>query len=653
MQTSDKDADGRRPNAQMTVQDVRQPNPAGHPCDCDQIICLLDKIARHTCTSVNEIHRGTMALASMDAKLGQMLEIYRIEHAAAALAYDRLAKLRAEMEVCCPPETTDDAICTYEPCPPGGSSHGDTWTVASHARKPAADVPEQIRPWSIVQNPRHTGDQNIRRTPPGPFVGLLDPGKPTSSPQDFRSGPGTAPGAQSPVGFRTFTEAELKNSWPPDMSGAKGGDVVLMSGNLWLKLSVDGGKTFTDIDWTKIFAKDTTYGGWAGDQVVIYVPSIDCFVLYVQSFNGTGSNASVNAAKIALVSPADLKAFAGGRKAWTRQWDWTCADFGLSQRWLDFPDMTFGRDNLFVCTNVFVRDGAGNDQIVGKAVMTIPLLQLKAGGTVDYSYAFFDTSAERGVMGSPAQNVTGNEFYWAYHLSNSKMRIYFWQDGGTITARERDVINWPTGDAVAPAPGGVGDWITQDNRIVGATRRGNELWFAWTAASGRGAEGGFNFPYPQIQVARFDIGDDYKRVDQFAIWNPDFAFAYPSLVTNTDNEVGISLAWGGGPTLSGSHAVGILGDFVVWYGDASDTTVERDLITGGKVVKDAAGNPVLAPTRFGDYMHVRLAYPDTRFFGAFGYAVKADPALAAPEIGKFVYSYVEFGRQYPEPSPVR
>ena len=56
------------------------------------------------------------------------------------------------------------------------------------------------------------------------------------------------------------------------MSGAKGGDVVLMSGNLWLKLSVDGGKTFTDIDWTKIFAKDTTYGGWAGDQVVIYVP---------------------------------------------------------------------------------------------------------------------------------------------------------------------------------------------------------------------------------------------------------------------------------------------------------------------------------------------------------------------------------------------
>ena len=45
-----------------------------------------------------------------------------------------------------------------------------------------------------------------------------------------------------------------RKNWPPDMSGARGGDVVLMSGNLWLKLSVDGGKTFTDLDFTKIFA---------------------------------------------------------------------------------------------------------------------------------------------------------------------------------------------------------------------------------------------------------------------------------------------------------------------------------------------------------------------------------------------------------------
>ena len=30
------------------------------------------------------------------------------------------------------------------------------------------------------------------------------------------------------------------------------------------------------------------------------------------------------------------------------------------------------------------------------------------------------------------------------------------------------------------------------------------------------------------------------------IWNPDHAFGYPSLATNSDNEVGICLGWGGG-----------------------------------------------------------------------------------------------------------
>ena len=62
---------------------------------------------------------------------------------------------------------------------------------------------------------------------------------------------------------------------------------------------------------------------------------------------------------------------------------------------------------------------------------------------------------------------------------------------------------------------------------------------------------------------------------------------------------------------------------------------------------------MIAPTRFGDYLHVRLAQPDTRWFGAFGYAVKADASVAAPQAGKFVYSYIEFGRQVAPPTPIR
>lgn len=635
-------------------QDSRQnpyhtpPAKATSDCDCDQIVCLLDKIARTTCLTANEVHRNSAVLKSIDAALQALVEMHRTVNPGAALEYDRQAQLRAELHECCPPTEQEDEVCKYVPCPPkGGARGGDGWSAKSRGYVNLLQTPEEHHPWTFAARPRHQEDAGRGGVPLGSFIGLIDPRQPTPRPMDFRSGPGpTPPGAQGPVGFRTFTTTELAKNWPPDMSGARGGDVVLMSGNLWLKLSVDGGKTFTDLDFTKIFAQDTVYGGWAGDQVVHYIPAIDCFVLYVQSFTGKDGEANRNVVKIALASQADLKKFSGGKQAWWRQWDFTPDTFGLGTSWMDFPDLTYGNDFLHVNTNVFVGK-------TGKLFYELPLADMVAGKGLSFLFAFIDG----GSLGSPAQNVTGNEFYWAQHIDNSHMRIYSSVGGDPNYAwREREVVNWPRlddGNVVAKAPDNP-DWISEDHRIIGATRRGNELWFAWTAASGDGGHGGFSFPWAHVQVVRFDIAADYKRIDQFAVWNGDHAYCYPSLATNSDGEVGISLAWGGGTTFFGSHAVGILGDWVVWYGEASDVTLLREKIgDDGKVVKDAKGNPVVDQTRFGDYLHVRLAQPDTRWFGAFGYAVKKDAAVAAPEAGKFVYYYVEFGRVVPLPSPIR
>ena len=621
---------------------------ATNNCDCEQMICFLDKIAQTTCITANEVHRNTEILKAMAASLRTLVEMYRTVNPSAALEYDRQAKLLADLQKCCPPEEHDDLVCKYEPCPPhGGARPGDGWSTKSRAYVALVQTQEGHEPWTFVEKPRHEEDEGRGGVPLGSFIGLLDPRQPTPSPMDFRSGPGpTPPGAQGPVGFRTYTQTELAQNWPPDMSGARGGDVVIMSGNLWLKLSMDAGQTFTDLDFTKIFAKDTVYGGWAGDQVIHYIPAIDCFVLYVQSFKGKNGKANQNIVKIAIASQADLKKYSGGKQAWWRQWDFTPETFNLGTSWMDFPDLTFGADFLHVNTNVFVGKN-------GKLFYELPLADMVAGKGLSFLYGFIDADK---IVGSPAQNVTGNEFYWAQHIDNSHMRIYSSIGGDTsFFWREREVINWPrldNGDVAAKAPDSP-DWISEDHRIIGATRRGNELWFAWTAASGDSGYGGFKFPWAHVEVVRFDIGADYKRVDQFAIWNADHAYCYPSLATNSDGEVGISLAWGGG-TYFGSHAVGILGDWVVWYGDASDVTLLRKKVDdSGSVVKDASGNPIADTTRFGDYLHVRLAQPDTRWFGAFGYAVKKDASITAPEAGKFVYYYVEFGRQVPLPSPVR
>ena len=54
-------------------------------------------------------------------------------------------------------------------------------------------------------------------------------------------------------------------------------------------------------------------------------------------------------------------------------------------------------------------------------------------------------------------------------------------------------------------------------------------------------------------------------------------------------------------------------------------------------------------SRWGDYVHVRLAQPDTRYFSAFGYAVRKNPGATPPD--KFDFLYVEFGREPAPPSP--
>ena len=172
-----------------------------------------------------------------------------------------------------------------------------------------------------------------------------------------------------------------------------------------------------------------------------------------------------------------------------------------------------------------------------------------------------------------AQNI-GDENYWAAHVNNATMRIYSSKGSeANYYWRERSLqANWPQAklDAngvadIVTATADSGDWMSEDHRIIGATRVLNQLWFAWTAANGQGGAGGFDFPQPQIQIAKFDIAQDYKFLEQTQIWNADVAFAYPSLTTNSNNEVGISVAWGGGKSF-GSHAVGVLGDFVVWMG---------------------------------------------------------------------------------------
>lgn len=629
--------------------------------------------------------RDDEIIRELATSVSELLELYRSVHPAEALLNDRLDRYR---DCGCRDRTHQSCGCCSghgqphhrcfeacrnshqsdggEDCEPGrrkgpepGDGHGPRPGTGDHdprsgySRKSrgyaeAMPIEDEHARWKQVVKIPHEGERPVP-VPLGAFVGLITPSDATGEVRDYRDGP-SGGGAQEPVSFRRFTDGTITTSWwPPDMSGAKAGDVVLMSGNLWLKLSVDGGQTFIDLDFTKLFAADATYGGWGCDQVVRYVPAIDCFVLYVQAFrNKTAGDPKFdkNAVKIALASPADLKKYKGGKPAWNRRWTFSSDTFGLGNVWMDFPDLTSGDSFLYVNTNTFATDSTVKppaETYRGKLFFELPLADLAAGRSLNFLFGYIADPAVFG--GSPAQNI-GQENYWAGHVSNSTIRLY--SSKGTEADyfwRDRTLSNWPmTGDIVSAAPDSP-DWIGADHRIMGATLVGNQVWFAWSAGSGDGGHGGFSFPQAHVQIAKFDLGQDFKLIEQTQVWNPSTAFAYPSLTTNSDNEVGISLAWGGGPDF-GSHAVGILGDFVVWFG-------EESLRTGGLTTPalDKAGNPILNAdgtaklttiVRWGDYVHVRLAYPDTRFFSAFGYSVIADPNTSSNASKPL---YVEFGRE--------
>ncbi len=610
--------------------------------------CLLEKIGQIACMTANEVHKHTRQLTIIRGTLMSLLEMYRAVHPEQALQLEKYAKLQAELEKCCPPDEKEDLICKYEPCKPdGGINRGDGYSMKSKGSVEIVPFSQEPHhPWQIVFRVLNDEDENLPVVQQGSFFGQITPSAPTPMVLDYQGG-GAPPGGQAPVKFRTFTNTQLAANWPPDMSGARGGDVVIMSGNLWVKISVDGGKTFTDLDFTKLFAADTTYGGWAGDQVIHYIPAIDCFVLYVQSYTpGSGTNMNKNVVKVALASQADLKKFSGGREAWWRQWDFTSDTFGLGSSWMDFPDISYGEKFLHINTNVF----AGQ---TGKLFFELPLADMQAGRGFNFLYAFINDKIN---IGSPIQNIAGDVNYWAAHVDNSTMRIYESKGGDpNYSWRDRKISNWPMttdNNIVSAAPDST-DWVSEDHRIIGATKVNNQLWFAWSATVGDGGAGGFKFPQPHIQIAKFDLAQDFKLLEQTQVWNADHAYCYPCLTTNSDNEVGISLSWGGGK-FYGSHAVGILGDFVVWFGLESDVTLLRqDVDSNGSLRVDGSGGPIMAQTRWGDYVHVRLAHPDTRFFSGFGYAVRKDTTLPAPSIGRFEYLYIEFGRDKLEPPPVK
>jgi hypothetical protein len=393
-------------------------------------------------------------------------------------------------------------------------------------------------------------------------------------------------------------------------SGASGGGVVFVSANFIGAFSTDGGNMFTTLNPTTIFPADAI--GFCCDQIVQYIPSIDRFAWLLQGGGLSGY-------RLAVASPAQVIASNG--TAWT-YWNLPAGLFG-SCSGFDYPDMSLGNNFLYMSWDAGFGGCSG-----GLQVARTSFAGLQAGGTI--TIEFTDPANGPMAWGSHVMHDSGDEVFWAGHNNNSSLRVfslredsntYFWRSVGIsswannapLTSLTPDNMNWVNFlfNPTTQNPGGG----FPSNAVLGATRVGNSLWFAWSAGTNS------SFPQPHIEIVTLDRADDFDKIQQVQVWNPDYAFAYPALSRNIcTNEIGMSFEFGGGGNYE-NHVVGFWGDFIAYITTDSD----------------------VGSTRFGDYVAIRQApiTPENpgNLFTAFGYGRNSSPSGTVSDV-----HYVLFGR---------
>lgn len=403
-------------------------------------------------------------------------------------------------------------------------------------------------PAATPADPYPNDDTPHPPVPTGSPVGEMKPANPQL---EIREATKPQPGRQfqHALFFRDYHE--LPNSISstsqccPEISPAENGDTIMMTGNSFMALSENGGTTFSNINPTTIFPQSD--GGFCCDQVVVYIPRIDMFVWLLQYSSSGGKNRL----RMAAQTTAEVRSSNG--TAWT-YWDFVSDTFDKGSS-LDYNDVAFGENSLWWTS----QNGTG------RVVVRIPLSEIAAKSTIHFQY----TGGTNALWSHLTQNAS-NTVYWAGHVSNSELRVYTMRDGdGFYSWRSVTVNSWPNGTNTTTCPDGT-DWMTFESGkhyVFGNALQRENVWFSWLAASGGG------FPRPHVQMVRINP-NTWTREEQVQIWNPTIAFLDAYLSTNSQGELGMTVAFGSGG-FNPSNAVGVWGDFVVYYPRLSTRCVQR------------------------------------------------------------------------------
>jgi hypothetical protein len=454
--------------------------------------------------------------------------------------------------------------------------------------------------------PNTTTEENSRvRVPRVKRGHMPDPG-PAATVTPVAPGERLARGA-TPFAFSTIGELRVhEDVIPEEPSQASAGRVVWYVGNNGAGYSLDGGATFNYVDPRRMFAEGDN--AFAGDQVITYVPRINRFVWYIQYWcskpDQQCENASAtNIVRVAVASPEDVAADPEG--AWD-SWVIRPQNVGRRHDWFDYPDLGFDRHSLFIATNMF----HGND--ARSVVERIPLAALRAGGALKMRYLVDSDEFSYKTVQS-----TDTRGFVATHDSDTRLLTLTWDDGSSLLLPHRTNHSVNATEGYDSTTGQL-TWTERlDPRITAATRRGNELWLAWSEGRRICTSGGCErfWPQPHIHVVVLDARS-FRVLRERFIHNPDYAIGFPSLATDAQGRVGMTFSYGGGTAGNASPAAGY--------------------VTPDETFRQVATSPEAGFQ--GDYFSIHPDWPDGSRFTASSYVTAVSPD-GVEEVDWLFYRY--------------
>jgi hypothetical protein len=319
---------------------------------------------------------------------------------------------------------------------------------------------------------------------------------------------------------------------PGEPSEATLSNVVVYSANQVIAFSTNYGATFTPYPMNAFFP-DNPAGGPAGDQVVIYIPSINRFAWLVQYF---ADASGVNLDRLVVFPPTSVTS--GGLTGPFNFWD--LPSQSGTYHFVDFPDLAVGNHFLYLSTDIGTTKG-----VVQSEIARIGLSNLQMGlnlAAPPHPWRFWIGAKFLRV----AQN-TGGTAYWAQPNSTSQMKIWSWPEGSnTVSDHTINTLTWPDKGYPSFNPDG-NDWNSTYRGVVlgiavTPSATGDKLWLSWSAGIGTGSESWLS--QPNVQLLKVAL-PGISFVSQTAIWNPSYAYSFARLSVSESGDLGIIVGVGG------------------------------------------------------------------------------------------------------------